>query len=218
MPGLYWRKNHIKSSLVDFSVSGKGSHAAEAANDNSDLTHGADAEAICGNPVRGLRARRTDGRSSSGQQDDPGAAAAGDDGVARKTSPIDKLDIIEELRRWKMQTAEKVDQINLSDDEGDEEDELVFSESATADAGRIGRHSNGIVNVLRIPRDVNSDGQMLPTSGGAATFPLADIDSNMEDGSNAPGAGVELPVGRLRPKFSKQNGFLGQAKTVPKAW
>jgi len=140
--------------LVDFSVSGKGSHAAEAANDNSDLTHGADAEAICGNPVRGLRARRADGRSSSGQQDDPGAAAAGDDGVARKTSPIDELDIIEELRRWKMQTAEKVDQINLSDDEGDEEDELVFSESATADAGRIGRHSNGIVNVLRIPRDM----------------------------------------------------------------
>ena len=215
MPGLYWRKNQIKSTLVDFSVSGNGARAAEAANDNSDLTHGADAEAICGNPVRGLRARRAEaGDAGPAADEDAGGASAS----AAAAGAMDELDIIEELRQWKMQTAEKVEQMSLSDEdeEGDEGVEHIFSDAGDAGARRP---EEGIVNVLRIPRDdLVSDVEILQPPAGAGgfppPFPLADIDGN---GSRHHPAGMELPVGRLRPKFSKQNGFL-PAKAISGAW
>ena len=229
--GLYWRKNQISSTLIDFATGATNASSGDSAadNDTSDLTRGADAEAICGNPVRGLRARKaesTGGNLGSTSEQDKATA-----GNQRET--VRKLDLLEELRQWKIQTAEKLSSFDSSDDDVDDNDceqilglsdadidalAITFGERVTHDTsdGLLLHAGHDRANILRIP----SDGELVMSTreprfddhSFTTSSPLTDINSNNADAtllapSFAEDDGMShknLPVGRLRPKMREK--------------
>lgn len=214
--GLYWRKNQIKSSVLDFSISTISSKniTRKESNDDSHLTRGADAEAICGNPVRGLRARKV--ASSPESVIDGNAIINKFSGTHEKSK---ELNILEELRQWKLETAEKID--SYSDTEDGSPVKMLFSQGdfrVTNVTDYVGGNTQHEVNVLKISDSMDADYASDDSNDESiectelTKVPLADISCN-NGISNANRPAEEqnhknLPVGRLRRKFSKQNGFI----------
>mmetsp|Transcript_14354 Transcript_14354/g.17391 ORF Transcript_14354/g.17391 Transcript_14354/m.17391 type:complete len:754 (+) Transcript_14354:425-2686(+) len=103
--GLYWKSRRVQT--IDNMDRNPGEDGA-GEDRSSDLTHGSDSGPLCGNVVQGLRHRKKVGEEEKNEQ--LLLEKGFDDEEEVKMEPLpdmDHDDILENLRQWKMETADK---------------------------------------------------------------------------------------------------------------